>query len=200
MIGALPEFIYSIAKDGIYVDLFTPSTIKFATQAGQMSLKMVTRFPYDQQVKLEVNVDKPMNSSIRIRIPSWAAQKVPILVNGSKLASGNPGSYVMLDRLWKNGDVISFNLPMSFKMSRYEGAERDSVHERYALEYGPILMAYVGMKGQKENLMLPTNPEKLIKSLKPVAGKPLHFMISGNNDFQYMPYFEVQEEYFTCFP
>ena len=32
MIGALPEFIYSIANDGVYVDLFAPSTIKFSTR------------------------------------------------------------------------------------------------------------------------------------------------------------------------
>ena len=29
MIGALPEFIYSVAGDGVYVDLFAPSTIKY---------------------------------------------------------------------------------------------------------------------------------------------------------------------------
>ena len=56
------------------------------------------------------------------------------------------------------------------------------------------------MKGQKENLMLLTTHEKLIKSLKPVAGKPLHFIINGNPDFEYMPYLEIQDEPFTCYP
>jgi len=96
MIGALPEFIYSLADDGVYVDLFSPSTIKFATRAGSMSLKMDTRFPYDQKVQLTVNVEEPFISLIRIRIPSWAAQKMSILINGKKIASGNPGTYVTL--------------------------------------------------------------------------------------------------------
>lgn len=200
MIGTLPEFIYSTANDGVYVDLFSPSTINFMTQAGKMSLKMVTQFPYDGQVKLEVNVEKPLKSKIRIRIPSWAARKMPVMVNGSKIANGDPGTYAILDREWKRGDAISFTLPMDFKMTKYEGAERDPNHEQYALEFGPLLMAYIGTKGQKENLMLPTSPDKLIKSLKTVAGKPLHFAINGNSDFEYMPYFEVQDEPFTCFP
>jgi uncharacterized protein len=200
MIGALPEYIYSLANDGIYVDLFAPSIIKFVTKAGTMSLKMVTRFPYDQKVQINVNVDKPVESRIRIRIPSWAAQKMSVMVNGNKIVTGNPGTYVTLDRQWKNEDVISFMLPMKFRMTRYEGAENDSSHERYALEYGPILMAYVSMKGQKENLMLSTKPEELIKSLKTVAGKPLHFTVKGNTDFEYMPYLEVQDESFTCYP
>jgi DUF1680 family protein len=200
MIGALPEFIYSIANDGVYVDLFAPSTIKFETQTCEMSLKMVTQFPYDQKVQLSINTDKPLNSKIRIRVPSWAAHEMSVMVNGKKVVSGQPGTYVTLSREWKTGDAISFTLPMDFRMTRYTGEERNPKHERYALEYGPILMAYVSMNGQKDNLKFPISAEKLIKSLKTVVGKPLHFTVNGNNDFEYMPYLEVQDEPFTCFP
>ena len=200
MIGAIPEFIYSIAKDGIYVDLYAPSTIKFTTQGGTMLLKMVTGFPYENKVQLTVDAREPLRSKIRIRIPSWASEKMAVLVNGKKIVAGDPGTYVTLDRQWKNGDVLSFTLPMNFRMTKYGGAELNPKHERYALEYGPVLMAYVNIKGQKENLDLTTSSLKLIKSLKPIIGKPLHFSIEGNADFQYMPYFEVQDEPFTCFP
>ena len=61
-----------------------------------MSLKMVTSFPYDQKFRLLVDVDKPSKSSIRIRIPSWAANEMTINVNGKKVISGNPGTYVSL--------------------------------------------------------------------------------------------------------
>ena len=199
MIGALPEYIYSTANDGVYVDLYVPSTIKFQIQTGVMSLKMITQFPYDKGVQLIVNVENPLTSRIRIRVPSWASQKMSVMVNGKKIVTGNPGTYVTLDRKWKNGDAISFVVPMNFRMTRYEGAERDSNQERYALEYGPILLAYVNMKGNKEKMVNPTGPEKLIKSLNPVAGKPLHFTVNGNKDHEYMPYFEVQDEPFTCF-
>jgi len=199
MIGALPEFIYSIARDGVYVDLFASSTIKFTNQAGTMSLKMATQFPYNQKVQITVNTDKPLLSKIRIRIPSWAAKKMSININGKKVASGNPGTYVTLDRQWKNADVISFTLPMVFKMTEYLGEEK-KYNGRFALEYGPVLMAYVSRKEQKEDLRLPISADKLIKSLKTVSGKPLHFAINGLSDFEYMPYFQVQDESFTCFP
>ncbi len=200
MIGALPEFIYSIANEGVYVDLFSSSTIKFSIEGRIISLKMITQFPYDQKVRLIVNVDKPSEASIRIRIPSWATHQMSVLVNGNIIVSGRPGTYVTLSRQWKNEDTISFTLPMDFRMTKYTGEEHDPNHEHYALEYGPILMAYVSMKGQTENLMLPVSPEKLIKSLKRISGKPLHFTINGNTDFEYMPYLEVQDESFTCFP
>jgi hypothetical protein len=89
---------------------------------------------------------------------------------------------------------------MDFRLTQYTGLEQDPNHERYALEYGPILMAYVSMKGQKENIRLSVRPEELTKSLKAVTEKPLHFSVSGYHDFEYMPYLEVQDESFTCFP
>jgi len=56
------------------------------------------------------------------------------------------------------------------------------------------------MKDQKGNMVLQLQPEKLVKSLKPVPGKPLHFTVDGNPGLEYIPYFEVQEELFSCYP
>jgi DUF1680 family protein len=200
MMGALPEFIYSVAEDGIYVDLFAASTVKFPAEKDTMTLKMITGFPYDPKVQLVVNVIEPANSRIRIRIPSWAAHDMTINVNGKKMISGKPGTYVTLSRLWKNNDEISFTVPMNFRLTRYAGEEKEPGYDRYALEYGPLLMAYVNLKDQNDKIFLPVDHEKLVKNLKPVAGKPLHFTAGENNDFEYMPYFEVQEETFTCYP
>ena len=200
MMGALPEFIYSIADDGIFVDMYAPSAIKFKTAVGEMSLKMATTFPNDPKVQLTVNTGKPTVSKIRVRVPSWAAEKIPVMVNGKKVVTGSPGSYVTINRQWKDGDTISFTLPMDFRMTKYEGEEQIPGHERYALEYGPLLMGYTSKKDPKGELPLPVKPEKLVKQLKPVPDMPLHFTIGNNADCEYVPYYEIQDGPFTCFP
>jgi DUF1680 family protein len=200
MIGALPEFIWSLAPDGVYVDLFVGSTLKYQAEKGSMALEMSTSFPYDQKVSIKISAENPLQSSIRIRIPSWCAGPVQVNVNGKKAANGKPGSYLTLSRTWKNGDEISFTVPMALKLTKYTGEEQDPVFDRYALEYGPLLMAYVSMEEQKDNIMLPVSPARLVKSLRPVTGKPLHFTVNEKTDFEYMPYFEVQEENFSCYP
>ncbi len=200
MMGALPEFIYSLADDGVYVDLFAPASIKFPAGKEIMSLGMETQFPYDPRVKLTVNVNEPTSSKIRIRIPSWASGDMQINVNGKRMVTGKPGTYVTLSKLWVNDDEISFTVPMDIRITRYTGEEKEPGYERYALEFGPVLLAYVSHGDQKQKFVLPVKPEKLIKSLKPVKGKPLHFTFGGNGDFEYMPYFEVREEMFSCYP
>ena len=201
LFGSLPEYIYSIADDGIYVNLFVDSKIKFKLPADSMLLSMVTKFPYDTQVKLSVGTIRPLQAKIRIRIPSWAAKDILVSVNGKRAVTGKPGTYVTLMREWKNGDVISFNVSMSFRTTLYEGAEEkynDGQH--YALEYGPFLMAAVKTSNPQNEIRINTKPAQLIKYIKSIPGKPLCFIIKNNENIQYIPYFEIQEETFSCYP
>lgn len=198
--GSLPEYIYSTAEDGIYVNLFAASEIGFQLTGNPVSLKMETRFPYDPKVTIEVKTGQAVKSRIRIRIPSWASGKMAVKVNGSLAGSGEPGSYLVLDRTWKTGDQIAFVLPMEFKVTKYTGIEPGFEDNHYALEYGPVLMAMVGVKARKEGFGVKTTPGNLKKLLKPVEGNPLRFTIVGESEFEYWPYFEVQDEPFSCFP
>ena len=198
--GSLPEYIYSVAEDGIYVDLFSASEIHYTTQKQTITLKMETQFPYDSKVSLVVGNDQPVQNKIRIRVPAWASKNMTLTVNGSEVGIGKPGSYFEIDRKWSNGDFISFTVPMDFKVTKYTGLEKGYEENHYAVEYGPILMAMVGVKGKKFDIGVKANAENIKNMLKPVPGKPLHFTIEGNSEFEYRPYFEVQEEPFSCFP
>ena len=60
-------------------------------------------------------------------------------------------------------------------------------------------MAMVGVKGKKFDIGVKATAESIRQMLKPVPGKPLHFTIEGSTEFEYRPYFEVQEEPFSCF-
>ena len=198
--GSLPEYLYSVADDGIYVDLFSASEIKYMTHNSRMSLKMKTQFPNDPKVEIVIGNDKAIQNKIRIRIPSWVSADMPVKVNGNEIGSGKAGTYLEVDRTWKNGDVISFTLPMDFRVTKYAGLEQGFKENHYAVEYGPILLAMVGVKGKKIDIGIKTTPENLKKLLRQVPGKPLHFTVEENSEFEYWPYYEVQEEPFSCFP
>jgi DUF1680 family protein len=153
-------------------------------------------------VKLHFELAEPVKSKIRIRIPSWAISKMDISVNGKKAATGKPGSYITLNRTWKHNDVISFTIPTGFRLTKYAGlTEGFQGKETYALEYGPVLMGLSGNVVQNGILNFPFTADELTEKLKPVAGKPLHFSIEGdNNSLEYVPYYEINTELFTCYP
>jgi len=198
--GSLPEYIYTLADDGLMIDLFAPSSIDWQIKGQALKLKMETAFPLQPEVRLSLKVSSPAKAKLRLRVPSWAAAKMPILVNGIKVATGKPGSYAVLDRTWADGDTITFSLPMAFKLTRYEGAERVAGQERYALEYGPILLAVVGSVDEKLGATLASSPGNLVKQLAPKPGQPLHFTIAGDAAHEYLPYWQVTDQVFTCYP
>ncbi len=197
LIGALPEFIYSIAADGVYVNLFEPSAVNWM-QAGQtLQLTMKTEFPFKPEVRLEFGGSRPVKSRIRLRVPNWSAGAVPIEVNGARAALGTPGSYVTLDREWSPGDTIAFKLTMAFRFMPYSGADQVSGRQRYALEYGPLLMAFLGLSDSEWVARDASGLMDLAGKFRQVPGRPLHYTLG---DVEIMPYFQVTGEPFSCFP
>jgi uncharacterized protein len=197
LIGSLPEHIYSIAPDGLYIHLYEPSTIRWNQNGVAMELEMKTWFPNDAQVECVLTTPKETHAALRVRVPSWSAGEMDVLVNGRPGGSGKPGSYVALNRKWSNGDTIQFTLKPEVRARRYAGADQIAGKTRYSFEYGPILLALVG--SSTAELIGPTNPEELAKLMEEVPGERLHFSVRGNPG-RLIPYMEVWEEEFTCFP
>ncbi|MHB1768416.1 MAG: beta-L-arabinofuranosidase domain-containing protein [Phycisphaerae bacterium] len=222
-LGSLPEYIYSVTSDGVYVNLFANSTIGWRQKGQSFKLNMAAEFPFQPEVKLRMGTAIPTRANIRIRIPQWAASDMPIYINEKVAVTGKPGSYQSLDRTWSDGDTINFTLPMGFRISLYTGMDQVVGGLRYGLEYGPILLAVVSTNGDgkphtlsakapvsaADNVQLdaiawavnlPITAEEITRRLKPIDNKPLHFAIEGDPHHKYMPYWQIKEELFTCFP
>ncbi len=196
LISELPKYIYMEDEKGLWVNLFVPSEIK----TDKLSLEMETGFPDGCDVSLHVK-EADGNARICIRIPSWAAGDTEIFVNGESAGTGTPGTYVELEREWKSGDTITFTHQMGLTAVEYEG--RDAApngHDRYALMYGPILMAVTGNLGSDDIPEIRCSAGKLPSKLVPEESRKLHFTVEGQTDLHYVPYYEIDKERFCCFP
>lgn len=194
ILARLPEFLYSIAADGLYVNMYSSSSIRWEHRGRKVTMQTQAHFPKATDVSMKLSLDAPTELKVRLRIPSWATDHVSVSVNGERVTSGAPGTYVTIARTWCNQDALSFDLPAGFRISKYTGFNRDSNYDRYALQYGPLLMSLVG------ETHLNVKPQELVGRLSPVPGSLLAFSIEGQPSCKYIPYFQVQEETFTCFP
>ena len=133
-------------------------------------------------------------------MPSWAAREMIVSVNGQAAGSGQPGHYLALNRKWTDGDRIEFSLPAAIRVKRYAGLDQIQGRTRLSIEYGPILLAAVG----SSNVVLSLDPghdlEDLSEYLQPIEGSPLQFSVRGNPDQKFIPYWQVADEEFTCYP
>ena len=199
LFGSLPEYIFSLSPSALYVDLFAASELSWERDTGTVQVRMETGMPYLQDVRLLISCE-PQAFILKIRIPRWVRWNITVKVNGQDAASGQPGTYLSLERVWQNGDEVTFALPIAWKQTLYVGAEQVSGYTRYAFEAGPLLMAFRGPLDENKHLCLSGQPEDLPRSLMPTS-KKLHYRLPDLPAVEIVPYFEIEPgEPFTCFP
>lgn len=139
LIASLPQYVWSVADDGIYVNMYTSSDIKAEVGGKTAELTMESDFPYSSSVRITVN---RASGALYVRLPSWNGGDAEIFVNGASAGKGK-GCYFKLEGL-NDGDIITFTLSPEARLNRYEGETVVEGKERYALTYGPILFAAQG--------------------------------------------------------
>jgi hypothetical protein len=194
ILARLPGFLYSISSDGLYVNMYAPSSIQWKHGGSMVTIETSAGFPEGTAVSMKLVLDSPLAMKLRLRIPSWATGDVRVSINGEQVGGGVPGTYVTLDRTWVRDDQITFDIPAGFRLTKYTGFDRDRGYDRYALRYGPLLLSLLGATH------LNVTPKELIDRLVPISGGPLQFSIEGNPGCRYVPYFQIQDETFTSFP
>jgi uncharacterized protein len=108
------EAIYFHAKDALYVSLFVASELTWHEKG--LSLRQETRFPDQDTVRLNLRLEAPIRLALKVRHPAWVEGDLLVSVNGRpQTAPSQPGSYATLDREWRDGDVVSFRLPMRLR-------------------------------------------------------------------------------------
>jgi DUF1680 family protein len=206
------DSIYFHDDDGIWVNLFIASEVHWAEKG--VTLAQATRFPDEDVTTLTVHCRKPTRMALRVRVPYWATQGGTAILNGRKLdAFAAPSSYLVLDRVWKNGDTVKVAMPMSLHACTMP--DDPSVQ---AIMYGPLVLAgKLGTEGLTAETLraAPTRPraipeylttpipppslkapsDDLASWIKPVAGKSLEFRTTGQEqDVTLVPFNRVLDE------
>lgn len=138
-----PKFVqnlwYATADNGIAALVYAPSQVSAKVANGiQVNIKEETAYPFEETIRFHVSfADKKVKQAFfpfHIRIPGWCKEPV-IKLNGEVISVDTyPGAVARVNREWKNGDVLSVELPMEVAVSRWY--DNSAVVER-----GPLLYA-----------------------------------------------------------
>jgi len=129
------DTIYFRGPDTLYVNLFIASELTWKEKG--LVVRQETDFPESGLSRLSLKCREPLKLALKIRRPAWAAAGWALLVNGERqLPDGEPGSYVTVNREWREGDRIELRLPMDLRIEPLPGAP-----EWVAFLQGPIVLA-----------------------------------------------------------
>lgn len=128
------EFIYYHTKDALYVNLFISSQLSWKEKG--VTVTQQTNFPNSEITTLTIKTASAIAMPVHIRYPSWAANAV-VKLNGKKqTVKAKPGTYIVLNRTWANGDSIEVTFPMEVKL--VPTPDNPNI---VAATYGPIVLA-----------------------------------------------------------
>jgi DUF1680 family protein len=131
---------YLRSEDGIYVNLFTPSSVRWADGSTKLQLTQVTRYPFDNKIEIQVSSSQPHEQTIYVRIPAWATPNPVLMVNGTRVSDAvEPGTFVPIRRTWKDGDRVQIELPMPLRLEAVDANHPNTV----ALIQGPLVLMAV---------------------------------------------------------
>jgi DUF1680 family protein len=127
--------IYYHGVDDLYVNLFIPSVLTWRERA--FGLEQDTDYPTGNQTRLVITRAPAAALALKVRCPGWAAGQLSFDLNGTSLAvPGAPGTYAVIRRAWKAGDVLTVTIPMSVRAE----AMPDNP-AKIAFLYGPVVLA-----------------------------------------------------------
>ena len=175
LVASVGDYIYAKNENGIWVNLFIANQTEFDLSGEKVGVEMKTNFPWEGKVELEVNPTTAKRFTVSLRIPGWIQENpVPgklysflqenetnftLLINGEKTTFRQENGYAILDRAWKKGDRITYELPLEIRQlqSRPEVLANT---DRIAIQRGPLVYCVEGADNQGKvlQLALSSNP------------------------------------------
>jgi DUF1680 family protein len=210
------EAIYHASADALYVSQYQASDLNWPERGLRIS--QVTAFPERATSRLLMRAERPTRLPLRLRHPAWC-RVLSVKVNGQPQAeSRKPGSWLELDRSWRNGDVIDIALPMHLHLAPLPQAP-----DVAAIMWGPmVLAARMGTEGMQPGDDLIVNERTygdmlqrpmampslalagraLEDAVRPLPGDVLGFKLRGAEagpEFELIPYHRIAHERYSLY-
>lgn len=144
--GTLPQVAadyrvlgYFQDDDGLYVNLYLPSTVSWITPDGaQASLSQEGDYPIGGKIQLRIKLSRPSAFAVRLRIPAWSASaREPVVhLNGSRVSASVRSGFSSFHRTWKDGDRIELDLAMPVHFDAIDSRHSNCV----AVVRGPLVL------------------------------------------------------------
>lgn len=131
-----PKFVDALwmhDRDGGLVSVaYAPARVRTTLGGTPVSMSVVTDYPFEETVRLEIDPEEPVEAAVSLRVPAWCAAP-RLRINGELLEAPVVEGHLRLSRTWRPGDRVELVLAATPHIVR---RERQAVGVRL----GPLQM------------------------------------------------------------
>jgi uncharacterized protein len=155
-LASMPSFIYAQDQSAaIYVNLYVSSDTSFTVHSKEIGVSVQSDLPWEGKSNIVMSTADDVQAIVKLRIPGWTRNRPApgglytymdpidaqptVAINGQRVSAvADRTGYVSLDRLWKNGDVVSVDFAV--RVRRLSADPRVThTRRRMAVERGPVV-------------------------------------------------------------
>jgi DUF1680 family protein len=153
-VPAIPGYIYATTDNSLYINLYISGDADITFGKNRVKITQEANFPWDGKVNLTIFPESKRKFSIKIRIPGWAVdQAIPgdlyrfddnvdehytILLNGENIKTRIENGYAVINRKWRNGDMISIDFPMPVRSVVADDRIKEDIG-KMSVQKGPVI-------------------------------------------------------------
>jgi hypothetical protein len=184
--------IYFHAPGALYVNLFTPSRVRWRTGGRAVTVTQDTDYPSGESVTLKIATSAPAAFALMVRIPGWLTVDAQLRINGRTVAvAAQPGTFAVLRRTWRDGDRLELHLPQRLRTEPIDRSHPETV----ALLRGPITYSALNFAGPATPV-----PRLHLPQLAPVTGMNATYRQSqAGREILFVPFYQVQNESYDVY-
>jgi DUF1680 family protein len=139
LLASLGQYIYSVRGNTLFTHLYIGGEIETEIGGAKVQLSQRSQYPWNGAIRFEVRSDGSAKFTLALRLPNWC-KAAELRVNGAAVDYSNTvvDGYVMLERIWENGDVVDWVLSMPILRMKGHPMVRQTAG-KVALQRGPIV-------------------------------------------------------------
>ena len=138
----------------MFINLFVDNTATFLLNGSSIKVKQATRYPWDGKVEISLFPTRTKKFKVKLRRPGWANHKaipgdlyrftdegsadISVMVNGKPADYQMSDGYIVIERRWIAGDLITYEIPMEIQRIVAD-TKVEADLDQFAVQRGPLV-------------------------------------------------------------
>jgi DUF1680 family protein len=180
-LASLGNYIYSVDRNAVFVNLFIGSTIEAPLESGKATLSLRSEYPARGDVRILVHPEAAGQTfTIAVRKPAFSPT-AGLTVNGQTVSATLKDGYLYVSREWHDGDEIALSLDVSFRFVHCNPRVRENIG-KVCLMKGPWVYCLEEADNGKYLASARIDTAKLVREMTDdsLPGTPVCAELSGD--------------------
>ena len=183
------NYVYATSSDALRVDLYIDCETNVNIDGMPVAIKQATTYPWEGKVQFTLNPDQKKAFTLKLHLPDWC-KNYTLTVNGKECKHIEEMGYLLVDRIWQQGDEVSFDMAMPVEVVAADLRVKANTGKR-CLQRGPLVycMEEIDNPQYEKAVLLPSMNYMTAFEQDLQNGVVTITAVNGDDTYKFIPFY-----------